>query len=41
MKYNIGVEPLLQQGIPEPIVFGNSDNKLKRIVGKPNISDLF
>ena len=35
------VKTLLQQGISEPIFYGDSVNKLKRIVGKPNFSDQF
>ena len=32
VKYNIGLKTLLQQGISEPIFYGNLVNKLKRIV---------
>ena len=41
VKYNIGLETLLQQGISEPIFYGNLVYKFKRIVGKPNFSDQF
>ena len=41
VKYNIGVKTLLQQGISEPIYYGNLVYKFKRIVGKPNFSDQF
>ena len=39
VKYNIGLNTLLQQGISEPILYGDLVNKFKRIVGKPNLSD--
>ena len=32
---------LLQQGISEPIFYGDTVYKFKRIVGKPNFSDQF
>ena len=41
VKYNIGLKTLLQQGISEPIFYGDLFYKLKRIVGKPNLSDQF
>ena len=41
VKYNIGLKTLLQQGISEPIFYGDLVYKFKRIVGKPNFSDLF
>ena len=41
VKYNIGLKTLLQQGISEPISYGNLVYKFKRIVGKPNFSDQF
>ena len=37
----IGVKTLLQQGISEPIFYGDLVYKLKQIVGKPNFSDQF
>ena len=40
-KYNIGLKTLLQQGISEPIFYGDLDYKFKRIVGKSNFSDQF
>ena len=36
VKYNIGLKTLLQQGISEPIFYGDLVYKFKRIVGKPN-----
>ena len=39
IKYNIGLKTLLQQGISEPIFYGDLVYKFKRIVGKPNLSD--
>ena len=39
VKYNIGLKTLLQQGISEPIFYGDLVYKFKRIVGKPNFSD--
>ena len=39
IKYNIGLKTLLQQGISEPIFYGDLVYKFKRIVGKPNFSD--
>ena len=38
---NIGLKPLLQQGMSEPVFYGDLDYKFKRIVGKPNFSDQF
>ena len=40
-KYNIGLKNLLQQGISEPIFYGDLVYKFKRIVGKPNFCDQF
>ena len=36
VKYNIGLKTLLQQGISEPIVYGDLVYKFKPIVGKSN-----
>ena len=41
VKYNIGLKTLLQQGISEPIFYGNLVYKFKRMVGTPNFSDQF
>ena len=41
VKYNIGLKALMQQGISEPIFYGDLVYKFKRIVGKPNFSDQF
>ena len=41
VKYNIGLKTLLQQGISEPVIYGELVYKLKRIVGKPNFIDQF
>ena len=41
VKNNIGLKTLLQQGISEPIFYGDLVYKFKRIVGKPNFSDQF
>ena len=41
VKYKIGLKTLLQQGISEPIFYGDLVNKFKRIVGKPYFSDQF
>ena len=41
IKYNIGLKTLLQQGISEPLFYGDSDYKFQRIVGKSNFSDQF
>ena len=41
VKYNIVLKTLLQQGISEPIFYGDLVNKFKRIVGKPNLSVQF
>ena len=38
-QHNIGLKTLLQQGISEPIFYGDLVYKFKRIVGKPNFSD--
>ena len=39
VKYNIGLKTLLQQGISEPIFYGDLIYKFKRIVGKSYFSD--
>ena len=39
VKYKIGLKTLLQQGISEPIFYGDLVYKFKRIVGNPNFSD--
>ena len=41
VKFNIGLKTLLQQGISEPIFYGDLVYKFKRIVEKPNFSDQF
>ena len=41
VKYNIGLKTLLQQGISEPIFYGDLVYKFKRIVGISNFSDQF
>ena len=41
VKYNIVLKTLLQQGISEPISYGDLVYKFKRIVRKPNFSDHF
>ena len=41
VKYNIGLKTLLQQGISEPIFYGDLVYKFKRIVGIPNFNDQF
>ena len=41
VKFTIELKTLLQQGISEPIFYGDLSYKLKRIVGKPYFSDQF
>ena len=41
VKYNIGLKILLQQGISEPIFYGDLVYKFKGIVGKSIFSDQF
>ena len=41
VKYNIGLKTRLQQGLSEPIFYGDLVYTLKRIIGKPNFSDQF
>ena len=41
VKYNIGLKTLLQQGISEPIFYGDLVYKFKIIVGNPNFCDQF
>ena len=41
VKYNICLKTLLQQGISEPVFYGDLVYKFKIIVGKPNFSDHF
>ena len=41
VNFTIGLKTLMQQGIPEPIFYGDLVYEFKRIVGKPNFSDQF
>ena len=41
VKYNIGFKNPLQQGISEPIFYGDLVYKFKRIVGQSYLSDQF
>ena len=41
VKYKTGLKTSLQQGISEPIFYGDLVYKFKRIVGKPNFRDQF
>ena len=41
VKYNVGLKTLLQQGISEPIFYGDLVYMFKQIVGKPNFSDQY
>ena len=41
VKYNIRLKTLLQQGISEPIFYGDLVYKFKPIVGRSNFSDQF
>ena len=41
VKCNIGLKTLLQQGISEPIFYGDLVYKFNNNVGKPNFSDHF
>ena len=41
VKCNIGLKTLLQQGISEPIFYGDLAYKLKKNTGKPHFSDQF
>ena len=41
VQYNIGLKTLLQQGISEPMFYGDLVYKFKRIVGKPNFINQF
>ena len=41
VKYNIGLETLLQQGTLEQVFYGDVVVKFKGIIGKPNFSDQF
>ena len=41
VKYNICLKTLLQEGISEPVFYGNLVHKSKRLVGKPDFSDQF
>ena len=41
VKYIIGLRTLLQQGISEPIFYGDLVYKFKRIVGEPSFSGRF
>ena len=39
VKYNICLKTLLQQGISEPVFYGDLVYKFIRIVGRPKFSD--
>ena len=41
VKYNIGLKSLLQQGISEPVFYGDLVYKFKRIVGKTSFNGQF
>ena len=41
VKYNICLKSLLQQGLSEPVFYGNLVYQLKRIAGKHNFNDQF
>ena len=41
VKYNIFLKTLLQQGVSEPVFYGDLVYKFKIIIGKPNFSDQF
>ena len=41
VKYNICLKPLLQQGISEPVFYGDLVYRFKISVGKPSLSDRF
>ena len=41
VKYNTELKTLLQQGISEPIFYGDTVYKFKRNIGKPNFRDQF
>ena len=41
VEYNICLKTLLQQGISEPVLYGDLVYKFKRIVEKPNFIDQF
>ena len=41
VKYNIGLKTILQQGVSEPLFYGDLVYRFKRILGKPNLSDQF
>ena len=39
--YNVSLKKLLHQGISEPVFYGDLIYKFKKIVGKPNFSEIF
>ena len=41
VKYDVGLKNLQQQGISEPIFYGDLVYKIKSTVGKPTFSDQF
>ena len=41
VKYNIVLKTLLQQGVSEPVFYGDLVYRFKRIVGKPSFNDQF
>ena len=40
-KYHVSLEKLMQQGICNPEFYGNLVYKFKKIIGNPNLSNLF
>ena len=39
VNYNICLKTLLQQGISDPVFYGDLVYKFKRIIGKPSFGD--
>ena len=40
-KYNVSLKTLLQQGVSQPVFYGDLLYKFKKILGKPNFSEKF
>ena len=40
-KYNVSLRKLLQQGISEPVFYGDLVYRIKKIMGKSNFSEQF
>ena len=40
-KFNVGLKPLLHQGLSEPVFYGDLVYKFKKLMGRTDVSDQF